>query len=270
MKANDWLIKATRKLEQAGIATARLDSLVLLEDVTAKDRGWLLAHPETRLDTSATQKLDKLLTKRAKHIPLAYVRGKTEFYGHEFVITPAVLEPRPESETMLELLKNLPDLPAETRLADVGAGSGAIGISAQIMLPETTVDLLEIDKNAIKIAQKNVDLFTLNMQIIESDLLKNTNKDYSALLCNLPYVPDRYQINLAALHEPQLAIFGGNDGLDIYRRLFSQAQERSSKPLYILCESLPFQHDGLQGIAGTAGYKLTTSEDFIQVFKLAE
>src|SRR5260221_14788444 len=107
MLVNDWLAKATHKLELAGIGTARLDALVLLEDVTGRDRAWLLAHPEAKISANEAAKLEKLLNQRAKHLPLAYVRGKTEFYGREFVITPAVLEPRPESETMIDLLLQL-------------------------------------------------------------------------------------------------------------------------------------------------------------------
>jgi release factor glutamine methyltransferase len=262
-----WLTAAESELRLAGIATARLDAQVLLEDITGKDRGWLLAHPEFELSTAQAAELKKLLAQRAEHIPLAYVRGKTEFYGREFVITPAVLEPRPESETMIDLLKKLPDMPVKPRLADVGTGSGALGITAKLEIPEASVDLLEIDPKALKTAQTNVDLFTLDVRVLESDLLSASPDDYFALLCNLPYVPDTYHINTAALHEPRLAIFGGKDGLDLYRRLFTEAHERPGKVLYILTEALPFQHDELSAVAHTSGYELQQTEDFIQVFK---
>src|ERR1039458_8381365 len=107
MKNNKWLEFATKKFKQAGIGTARLDALVLLEDATGQKRGWLLAHPEHELQRSQIKKLHTQIVRRATHEPLAYIRGKTEFYGHEFVITSAVLEPRPESETMIELEERL-------------------------------------------------------------------------------------------------------------------------------------------------------------------
>src|SRR3954469_15390619 len=107
MKIDQWLASATKKLEQAGIGTARLDALILLEDIIDKDRAWLLAHPEHEIPAAKIAKLEKLLNRRAGHEPLAYVRGRTEFYGREFFITPAVLEPRPESETMIDCLKEL-------------------------------------------------------------------------------------------------------------------------------------------------------------------
>ena len=83
-----------------------MDALVLLEDVLGIDRARLLAEPDMEISSAQLAELKKLLNQRAKHVPLAYVRGKTEFYGREFVITPAVLEPRPESETMIDLLKS--------------------------------------------------------------------------------------------------------------------------------------------------------------------
>lgn len=269
MKANDWLKAATDQLVGAGIGTARLDALVLLEDVTEHDRGWLLAHPEFELSSVQTRQLTKLLNQRAKHTPLAYVRGKTEFYGRDFLISPAVLEPRPESETMIELLKQLPDLPTNPVICDIGTGSGALGITAKLELPNSAVELLDIDDAALKIAQMNVDLFTLDIRISRNDLLSDKADDYDVLLCNLPYVPDDYQINTAALHEPRRALFGGADGLDIYRRLFRQLAEHPNKVLYILIEAMPFQHRELADIAASAGYRLDTARDFIQVFKIS-
>jgi release factor glutamine methyltransferase len=276
MRVKEWLEQTTKLLDAAGIATPRLDALVLLEDVAGKDRAWLLAHPEHELSTAQTAKLKKLLNRRAGHEPLAYIRGWSEFYGREFVLTPAVLQPRPESETMIELLKALPVLnrPAgraskkrtQLRIADVGAGSGALGITAQLELPNCQVDLLEIDPKALQVAQMNVDKFTLGINVVKSNLLARSERNYDILLCNLPYVPDEFQINLAAMQEPRIAIFGGLDGLDLYRRLFKQVSKFPQKPLYILTEALPPQHAELAAIASLASYKLQQTSDFIQVF----
>lgn len=268
MRISAWLQAGTAKLDKAGIGTARLDVLVLTEDVTGRDRAWLLANPNHELSSAQITKLEKLLNERSKHIPLAYVRKKTEFYGREFIITPAVLEPRPESETMIDLLKKLPGLPTEPCIADVGAGSGALGITAKLELPKGRVELLEIDPDALKIAQKNVDKFTISIPARESDLLAASGQDNNVLLCNLPYVPDGYHINPAAMAEPHIAIFGGPDGLDIYRKLFKQVEKLKKQPLFILTESLPPQHEILQGIAENAGYSLLQTDDFIQVFEL--
>lgn len=270
MQIDIFLEEATVVLKQAGIGTARLDTFVLLEDVTGKDRAWLLAHPEFELSAQQTAKLQKLLNRRVVHEPLAYVRGKTEFYGREFLITPAVLEPRPESETMIDLLKQLrdqPDFPAQPHIADVGAGSGALGITAQLELHQATVELIELDPLALEVAEINVDKFTPIIKTCQSDLLTETPQEYDILLCNLPYVPDSHTINPAAVHEPRMAIFGGIDGLEVYRKLFQQISNINKYPLYLLLEALPPQHAALEAIAKRAGYSLLRSQDFILVLK---
>lgn len=267
MTTNEWMILATEELEIAGIGTARLDCLVLLENVLGIDRAKILAEPNTEMLSRDVTALAKLLNRRAAHEPLSYILGTTEFYGNNFVITSAVLEPRPESETMIDLLKTLPNLPKNTCVADVGTGSGALGITTKLEHPEWTVELLEIDEKALKIAQTNVDKYTIGISVIQSDLLASSKQPNDVLLCNLPYVPDDFQINLAAGHEPPVAIFGGTDGLDLYRKLFEQVENLSKRPLYLLCESLPPQHDALTQIAAASGYRLRQTDDFIQVFE---
>jgi release factor glutamine methyltransferase len=274
MTVNDWLRQTVNDLEIAGVQTARLDALVLLSDCVGQDRGWLLAHPDYQLSAKQMGLLKKLLKRRATHEPLAYVRGRCEFYTHEFVLTAAVLQPRPESEAFIELLKELvlhdplrSKKPHSIHITDVGTGSGALGITAALEVTNSHLELLEIDPEAAKVAQSNVDKFTLNISVIISDLLTNAKQRADILLCNLPYVPDGYKINHAAHHEPSLAIFGGSDGLDIYRRLFDQVHECKFKPLFILTESFEFQHKHLQKIAATTGYRLIQTDDFVQVFQ---
>lgn len=267
MKIDGWLQQATSTLAAAGISTARLEALVLLEDAMAKDRAQLLAHPEIEIPTKTLNVLKSQLVRRVQHEPLAYVRGMSEFFGHQFTITPGVLEPRPESETMLELLLKRSDIPAKPRIADVGAGSGALGITAKLELPEASVDLLEVDDKAIEVAKLNVIKFATGISVIKSDLLAQSPGDYEILLCNLPYVPDGHTINEAAMHEPKVAIFGGPDGLDLYRKLFKQMDILRTKPLLILTESLPPQHTALKLLAQQHGYTQDEAEDFILVFK---
>jgi len=277
MYVEEWLRKTEQQLNAAGIGTSRLDALVLLEDAVGRDRAYLLAHPEMEIPESTINVLKKQLERRVRHEPLAYVRGKTEFYGREFKVSPAVLEPRPESETMIELLKSCMNEDSSLRwndrmlrIADVGAGSGALGITAYLELKNATVDLIEVDNDALKIAKMNVVLHTTDQNVIKSDLLAQAPREYDILLCNLPYVPDSHTINASAMHEPKIAIFGGPDGLDLYRKLFDQIKNLAKRPLLILTESLPPQHAALKRIAEAADYKLSRSEDFIQAFKLLQ
>jgi release factor glutamine methyltransferase len=286
-----WLIEATNKLSQAGIHTARLDCLIMLEDAVGKDRSWLLAHPEFIVQGAALSKLEKRITRRAKHEPLAYIRGKSEFYGREFIISSDTLQPRPESETMIDLLKKLIHIPQNPPLLqvgsvtdggnvkgliiiiDVGTGSGCLGITAKLEFPDMSVIATDINAECIKIAKQNAKRLDVDVKFFQGDLLlpiqslEFTFQD-SIVMANLPYVPDGHTINKAAMFEPKIAIFGGSDGLDLYRRLFGQIAKSLHQPKYILTESLPFQHKELEQIAISSGYTQMQTEDFIQIFSL--
>lgn len=288
MNVNDWLLEKTGNLAKAGIPTARLDCLILLEDATEKNRSWLLAHPDHVLQGRFLQKLDKQVERRMKHEPLAYIRGKSEFYGREFKVNADTLQPRPETETMIELLKEFiqnqqnPSLlevrpltdgiNARFLVVDVGTGSGCLAITAKLELPNAEVIGSDISPACLKIAKQNAIRLNAEVEFLHGDLLQPLSPPTSHLLpsiilANLPYVPDGHTINQAAMFEPKIAIFGGSDGLDFYRRLFEQVAKLPFKPKYILSESLPFQHAELAEIAVSKHYKLIKTTDFIQVFQ---
>lgn len=278
MNLKSWLVAAIHQLTAADDTTARLDALVLLEDCLGCDRALLLAHPETELTAEQLFDLERALDRRAAHEPLAYIRGKTEFYGRQFRITKNVLEPRPESETMIELLKKLvsdSDLTATKGLTiiDVGTGSGALAITAKLELPGAKVTAIDIDSTCVAVARGNAHTLDADVTFLEGDLLIPLQPQSLAshelgriLICNLPYVPDLFPINRAAGYEPRLALFGGNDGLDVYRKLFRQVSELTWPPKHIFTEAMPLQHAALRQIAVPHGYVLASSADFIQLF----
>ena len=262
----DRLLKiSSDSLAAVGISSARLDSLILLEDALHKDRSWILAHPEAPINPTISRRIGRKIGRRAKHVPLAYIRGHSEFYGRSFKVNRHVLEPRPESETMIEIVKKL-RLPAKPAIADVGTGNGAIGITAALELPRSIVDLYDISAGCVSVAKHNTHLHELHLHVRKMNLLSRPLRPYDVILANMPYVPDRWKINEAALHEPRITIFGGPDGLDVYRKLFTQLAHFTWKPKYVLTEALPPQHEKLAEIAASHNFKLKASEDFIQVF----
>lgn len=267
MKAETWLNKSASRLKDAGVGTAHLDVLVLLEDITNKDRAWLLAHPEFELTNALVRKLDEQTARRSKHEPLAYIRGKTEFYGREFIINKNVLEPRPESETMIDLVKGL-SLEKPT-IIDVGTGSGALAITAKLEIHNAKVLATDIDKKCLAVAEKNAGKLDTSVEFYHGDLLSVVPDEMladSIILANLPYVPDSFKVNPAAMNEPKIAIFGGPDGLNIYRKLFQQMNNLKFKPKIVLTESMPPQHPALAKIAEANSYELAETNDFIQHF----
>ncbi|HEY5667544.1 MAG TPA: peptide chain release factor N(5)-glutamine methyltransferase [Candidatus Saccharimonadales bacterium] len=263
MTVGQYLSQATLLLDKAKIESARLDVLVLLEDTLDKNRAHLLAHPELELSDAQLTHLDRALARRKRHVPLAYIRGKAEFYGRNFVVNEHVLVPRPETESIIELVKTL-HLPAGSHVLDLGCGSGAIGVTTALELPELDIILSDIDTDALAVAHKNAQRHNASVQYMQADLLGDTPKHYDCILANLPYVPEGYPINTAATYEPKLALFAGSDGLDLYRRLFAVPQ--NARPAYIITEALEPQHQPLAAIAKTARYSLARSSGLAQLF----
>jgi release factor glutamine methyltransferase len=269
-----WLAVATKSLKRAGIESARLDCLLLLEDALELDRAHILAHPEAKITKLTEVELNKKIVQRSKHTPLAYLRGKVQFYGREFLVNEHVLVPRPETEVMIGLLKasNFPPGKAlPLRFIDIGSGSGCIGITAALELPGAKVELWDIDPQTHIVAFKNAQLHNVTPVFRPADLLQKPSVSHcDAFLVNLPYVPKDYAINDAAKHEPKLALFAGVDGLDLYRRFWKQVGNLAGPALYIFTESLKNQQAAVATLAKTAGYQLETTEGLIQKFKLAK
>lgn len=266
MQIGDFLTHATQQLTDSGIITARLDTIILLEDALSTNRAHILAHPETVLPHQTVELLEQQITRRCSHEPLAYIRGHVAFYGRDFIVTPDVLVPRPETEGIIDFLKELALPRPNVTIADVGTGSGCIGVTAALELTESSVDLLDISSAALEVAAQNAERLDVTTDIVLSDLLANTPRTYDIILTNLPYVPDDYPINRAAGLEPSLALFSGSDGLVHYRAFWKQLSELSERPLYVITEAFPSQHNALAGIAGTAGYTMQKVSGYVQLF----
>jgi len=267
MITQSFLEHGTKILQQHGIETARLDVLVLMEDVLGKSRGMLLAHPEMKIAEPELTQLNKYITRRSSHIPLAYIRGKVMFYGREFLVNNHVLVPRPETEAIIECLKKLP-LGGTPRIADVGTGSGCLGITAALEIFGAEVFLYDIDPGALQVAEKNAQARHVMVHAKQQDLLKDCNEQFDAILANLPYVPESYPINEAAKFEPKLALFSGKDGLGHYRMLWEQIDVMADQqqPTHVITESMPEQHKELAKLAQGAGYRLLSIEGYAQQF----
>lgn len=265
MTIGQLIAAATQKLRNCGIVTARLDCLILLEDVTGRDRAALLAHDDQVITAADYETFDKLLTRRCTHEPLAYIRGAVQFYGRRFTVSPQVLVPRPETESCVELVNEL-SLPPQTAIADIGTGSGCIGVTLALEHPAYHIDLYDIDTEALAVAHNNAVALGAKVRAYQSDLLASLRRHYDLIVTNLPYVPDHYPINEAAGFEPPLALFAGVDGLAAYRDFWRQIAQLEHRPDHIICESFPNQHHANALLARNQGYVFERANGFAQHF----
>ena len=267
MTIADWLIESMVRLRDTGVDSPRRDTLVLLEDTLKKDRAWVVAHPEQELSEERLETLGKLIDRRLKREPLAYIRGKSWFYGRFFEVNPSVMIPRPESEAFITLLKDL----QATEVIDIGTGSGCLAITAKLEIPNAKVTAVDVSPEALDVAKKNAKSHGVDVIFLESDLLTalvSTIHPQTTIIANLPYLPDGMITSPEIATEPALALFSGKDGLNHYRKFWNQINALEQKPMDVLIESLESQHGAVKALANKAGYKMQKTEQLTQFFVL--
>jgi release factor glutamine methyltransferase len=222
MTVRTALTQGQQLLEDAKISEARLTAEVLLMRATGHDRAWLYAHANDELIEVWWIHYGRYLHQRIKGEPTQYITGRQDFYGREFRVTPDVLIPRPETEHLVEAALAHG---AET-IADIGTGSGAIAVTLAL---ETKARVVATDVSlaALRIAQQNTHTLNAPVEFIACDLgAAFADGSFDLLVSNPPYIARRDRASLQAEvrdHEPALALFGGDDGLAIYRRLIPEA-----------------------------------------------
>lgn len=224
----DELIDARAALKAANHREGWLDAEVLLAHVLDVDRAWLHGHPERRLTAAERQRFERLIAGRIRHVPVAYLTGRREFYGHSLRVSPAVLIPRPETELLVDLAVDwLRRHPAARRVIDLGTGSGAIAIAIAKAVPSVRVIAIDIDPKALAVASKNVteQRVATRVRLRRAELL-NGARPADLIVANLPYVTNA-QLRTAARelsYEPSVALGAGKDGLDLIRPAIQQAR----------------------------------------------
>ena len=226
--------------------TAILDASVLLAHILEKPRSWVLAHPEVTLAEQQKTNLDQALSRLESGEPFPYILGHWEFFGLEFDITPDVLIPRPETELLVErAIAWLQESPARRTVADVGTGSGVIAISIAVNVPDVRVLATDISPEALQVAQRNARKFDVDSRVefVRCDLLPPqpgsfaTEQHLDLVCANLPYIPTETLHGLPIYgREPTLALDGGVDGLDPFRRLMKLAPDWLAPNALILLE----------------------------------
>ena len=221
-----WRGQLHQSLVDSGIDQPINSSLLLLAAALERPKTWILAHGEYEPNPQEIQHIHNLSNRVTDGQPLPYVLGQWEFFGRSFKVTPDVLIPRPETESLVEIaLERLKGI-RQPNIIDVGTGSGAIAISLAAELPSAKVLASDISRAALKIAQENAQrLSHPEIRFLQADLLAPLAVQFDLICANLPYIPTgKLQDLQVAQWEPRRALDGGESGLEVIVSLLQQAR----------------------------------------------
>lgn len=232
------LDSAEARLRPVAKTSARQDALLLLGRVLDRTPESLIAHDDQLVTALAARRFFALVTRRAHGEPLAYCLGVQPFFGLDFQVQPGVLIPRPDSELLINTALRLFPRRRRITLADIGTGSGCLGLTLAKYRPDWRVYCADRSPTALKIARMNARRFKVlpRCRFSRGDLLEPVRDiRLDLIVANLPYLtPSEIQAESTIKAEPRLALNGGPDGLRLYRRFFKQLKLRTDRPVVLL------------------------------------
>lgn len=257
---------AMANLAQAGVDTPQLDAEVLMAHVVGERRVYVITHPDKALSEDELCRYRESVARRARREPLAYITGEREFWALSFEVTPGVLVPRPETETLIEAALSTLRERENPLVADIGAGSGIVAITLAYELPDAVVYATDISPAALYVTRKNSvrHQVELRVDVLEGDLLDplpdEVRGKLDAVVSNPPYIPsdeiDRLQPEITEF-EPRGALDGGVDGMDYHRRILKASKEWLKPGGWVYMEIGIGQGEAVSSYAKELGYKNT-------------
>lgn len=251
MKVKEALRGTAGRLADASVEDAALEAELLLMHAMGIDRASLYVRLNDDLSSQYSDALSGLLARRLEREPSAYILGHREFYGLDFYVGHGVLIPRPETELLVEeaaalVQHNFPS--GDPVIADIGTGSGAIAVSLARLFRKATVYATDISAQALDVAALNCVRHGVRVELLEGDLLAPLPQVVDIIAANLPYVRDDEMDGLSREirdYEPRVALSGGEDGLDVIRRLIVDAPGKLRNGGVVLLEIAPSQAEAL-------------------------
>ena len=235
---------------------ARIDAQMLLLHTLGRatgDRAWLITHDTDTLPPAAQERFTALCQRRQAGEPVAYLTGTKAFYGLELQVDARVLDPRPDTETLvdwaLEVLKGHP----APRLLDLGTGSGAIALALQHQRPDASVLAVDASEEALALARANATRLGLAVQFRHGQWMEGLEGVFDAIVSNPPYIPAADPHLAALTHEPLQALASGADGLEDLRTLIAQAPAHLKPGGWLLLEHGWDQADAVSALLRSAG-----------------
>lgn len=247
------------KLKEAGVEEAALDARLLLEEVCGTDRNDLLAHGDHPVAEDQLERYMKCIDLRSKRIPLQHILGYQEFMGLKFKVTPDVLIPRQDTETLVEeVMRNLHD---GMRILDMCTGSGCILLSLLRYSNDCVGTGCDLSEAALQVAQENARALLLEAEFIQSDLFEKVQGKYEIIVSNPPYIPSWEILTLMEEvrdHDPLMALDGREDGLFFYREIIKGAGQHLYPGGMLFFEIGCTQAEDVSRYLKEAGYKEVT------------
>jgi release factor glutamine methyltransferase len=264
MKGSDiaTALKAARtQLSVAGIATSALDARLLLQHVMAMDHAQLLSIGNHPLTEDQANRFAAAVARRLAHEPVSKIIGWNEFYGRRFLVNAHVLDPRPDTETLIDLALASQPSPAP-RLLDLGTGSGAILLTLLCEWPQATGIAVDISPDALHVAAQNAASLGVSQrcEFHRSSWFEYLSETFDLILSNPPYITSADVMGLAPDvkdHDPLLALDGGQDGLDAYHAIAAGAVRHLAKNGSIILEVGAGQRNDVEAIFAAQGYRLS-------------
>jgi release factor glutamine methyltransferase len=269
-RVDEALAWGEERLYRASIPSERMTTALLLAHVLGVERPHVVAHPERELTDEEARAFKDAIARRAAGEPFQYITGRQEFYGLEFEVTPDVLIPRPDTEVIVDGAKRLwAGLPErEGRwVLDLGTGSGAIAVALARELPGARVVATDVSEAALAVAARNAARHAPDVRLLRADLVDAFSGPFAMIATNLPYIPAPVVEGLQAEvrdHEPRVALVGGEDGLDLYRRFFDRLPAVLAPDGVVLCECGFTQSSALERLAAERGLRFVDRLDDLQ------
>ncbi|MBQ3423693.1 MAG: peptide chain release factor N(5)-glutamine methyltransferase [Clostridia bacterium] len=229
MTVSQWMQSARRQLEASGCPDPAVDARWMMEDTLNLTPQDLAFEPHRAIPEAALERLEAMLRRRVEGEPVQYILGSADFMGLRFKVAPGVLLPRQDTETLAEAaLIDLRERPGRPEVLDLCAGSGCIGLSLASLAPKARLTLSDLSREALEVARENAREMGIHARLCQGDLFGAVNgRRFDLIVSNPPYIPRAQLEGLQreVRFEPALALDGGDDGLDFYRRIARTAPE---------------------------------------------
>jgi len=234
----------------------RFDAQLLLGGLLAQNRSWMLAHDDAALSAEQAERWADWLARRADGEPVAYLLGERGFHGLTLAVSPAVLDPRPDTETLVDwALEVLASGAAAARVLDLGTGSGAIALAIRQAQPDAQVSAVDLSEAALAVARGNGERLDLPVRWLQGAWLAPVaGETFGLIVSNPPYIAEGDPHLGALKHEPALALTSGPDGLDAIRHLIAQAPTHLAPGGWLLLEHGHDQADAVAALFLAGGW----------------